>query len=369
MPKAKFGWQRSTGISTRKIRVSVIGAGSWAVSSHIPNLLKYTDVELVGICRKGSAELERLRSRFGFKMASENYLDVIAAGADAFVISSPAAYHHEHGRAALRAGAHVLMEKPFTLNARHGWELVREAQTQGRQIVVAFGWNYRAMAIDAMRLMESPGIGRIESLSIHMASTMRALLAGTRGYVQSADDVPPDSSTWVDPTLSGGGYAHGQLSHALGLALWLTDLRASEVAAFMGTWIREGIEYHDAIAIRFVNDAVGSLFGGSSHLGAGNNKHQLEIRAFGSEGQIHLDLERELVWHWHREHPETRVPLDSGAGDYECSGPIDVLVRISRGEPVANRSPGELGARTVEILEASYRSASTRQIIDVAMAS
>jgi hypothetical protein len=40
-------------------------------------------------------------------------------------------------------------------------------------------------------------------------------------------------------------------------------------------------------------------------------------------------------------------------------GPIDALVEAGAGRPFDNNSPAELGARTVEILEAAYRSASS----------
>ena len=53
------------------------------------------------------------------------------------------------------------------------------------------------------------------------------------------------------------------------------------------------------------------------------------------------------------------MPLESDAGLYNCQGPIDALVDAALGRPPANNSPAELGARTVEILEAAYRSAAS----------
>ena len=44
---------------------------------------------------------------------------------------------------------------------------------------------------------------------------------------------------------------------------------------------------------------------------------------------------------------------------YNCQGPIDALVEAAWGRPSANNSPAELGARTVEILDAAYRSAAS----------
>ena len=77
----------------------------------------------------------------------------------------------------------------------------------------------------------------------------------------------------------------------------------------------------------------------------------------GSRGMFHLDLRENLLWRYRGPDDDVRVPLDADAGLYDCQGPIDALVEAGMGRPFANNSPGELGARTVEILEAAYRSA------------
>ena len=49
-----------------KLRLGVIGAGSWAVSSHLPNFARRSaDVEFVAVARKGAEMLEKIRSDFG----------------------------------------------------------------------------------------------------------------------------------------------------------------------------------------------------------------------------------------------------------------------------------------------------------------
>jgi hypothetical protein len=51
--------------------------------------------------------------------------------------------------------------------------------------------------------------------------------------------------------------------------------------------------------------------------------------------------------------------LEPGALYYECDGPPNTLVDLALGRDVENCSPAELGARTVEILDAAYRSAAS----------
>src|SRR3954447_5621759 len=109
-----------------KLRLVVIGAGSWVAASHLPELDRRSDVvERWGVCRRGAEALERIRSTWGFTHASEDYTEVLRHGADIAVIASPTAFHHEHALAAMEAGAHVLVEKPFTSTTEQANELVR----------------------------------------------------------------------------------------------------------------------------------------------------------------------------------------------------------------------------------------------------
>ena len=80
-----------------KLRLGVIGAGSWAIASHLPNFAKRRDeVEFVGVCRKGPELLEKIKHDWGFQVASEDYRDVIDAGMDICLVASP---HGLHSRA------------------------------------------------------------------------------------------------------------------------------------------------------------------------------------------------------------------------------------------------------------------------------
>ncbi|CAN5501934.1 N/A [soil metagenome] len=352
-----------------KLRLGVIGAGSWTVASHLPNLQRRSDdIEFVGVARKGREHLERIQSQYGFGVASEDYRDVLEAGADIVVVASPSSFHHEHAKAALESGAHVMVEKPVAIKPADAWDLAETAERSDRHLLIAFGWNYQPLAVGARELMEKHGIGDIEQVTIHMASMTRELLSDTGSYPAADPVAVPESATWVDPALSGGGYAQAQFSHALGLGLWLTDLRADGVFALMSSPLNAPVELHDAFSIRYTNGAIATLGGGSCHVGANDNKHQLEVRAIGSEGQLQVDLEREIVWLFRTDGIDIHLDLAPDAGLYDCQGPIDALVDLGLGRDVRNCSPGELGARTVELLDAAYRSAHSGMLESVARA-
>lgn len=349
-----------------KLRLGVIGAGSWAISSHLPNFARRRDeVEFAAVCRHGPEMLQKVKSDWGFAVASEDYRHVIDAGIDICLVASPHGLHYEHAKAALESGAHVLCEKPFTVEPRHAWELVELAERKGLHLVISYGWNYKSAMREAKRLMDEHGIGEIEQSTIQMASVTRELLANLGDYPAASPEVVPEQATWTDPR-NGGGYAQAQLSHALGAALWLSGQRGQSVFALMKAVLDAPVEHHDAVVVRYDNGSIGTMAGGSCHLGAGGNRHQLEFRAIGSDGQLMIDLERDELWLFRTDGFEARPELDPNALFYDCDGPPNALVDLALGMAVDNCSPGELGARSVEIIDAAYRSAQSGQVEQVA---
>jgi predicted dehydrogenase len=345
-----------------KIRVGIIGAGSWTVASHLPNLAKHDDVEFVAVSRKGPELLGQIKDRWGFAIASEDYRDVIAADVDVCVVGSPSGLHYEHSMAALEAGAHVMCEKPFTINPEQAWAIDALKKRVNREVVVSFGWNYRPMVQRAKQLMDEKGVGSLEHMTIHMSSVTRELLSNTGAYPDAAPESVPEQGTWTDKRLSGGGYGQAQLSHALGVALWLTGARAHSAFALMTAPLSAPVELHDAVTYRFDNGAIGVMAGSSAHVNAWGNRHSLEVRGVGSEGQFLIDLEREAFWLWSNGE-EVKLDIPDGDGLYDCVGPIETVIAAARGENYVNQSPAELGARTVEALDLAYRSAESGQLV------
>lgn len=338
------------------LRLGVLGAGSWVNASHLPVLAERGDVEFAGVNRRNPEDLERMRERWGFELASPDYRDVLAMEPDIVIVASPTALHHEHAKAALEAGAHVLVEKPFTITAEDAWDLAETAERAGRHLVIAMGYNFKPLVTRAAQLLEEHGgVGDIESLLVSMSSGVRNLLGQTGAYPKASGDFPPEAETWVDPKLSGGGYAQAQLPHALGAALYLTGQRAKRVYAEMGP-DRTAVELNDALAVRYTDGAIGTVSGASAHPGFLDERDQLNIRIVGSEGQLDLEFEKDRVA-FHRDGDTEVVELAPGHGSYDCVGPPNALADLALGLDVPNRAPAELGARVTELLAAAYRSA------------
>ena len=352
-----------------KLRAGVIGAGSWAVASHIPNLAQRSDeVELVGVARPDRELLDWVAKEFGVEVAATDYREVLAQEIDVCVISSPNRFHYEHAKAAMESGAHVLVEKPFTVDPSEAWDLVDTAERLDRHLLLALGWNYRPMVRRAKELVDAGGgLGDVESIMIDMSSAARELLAVGAPYEAGSSVATARPDTYMDPAVSGGGYAQAQLSHALGLVFWLAeDVRAVEAFAFMSAPLQAPVELHDAISVRFSNGGIATVSGSSCHLGYDGNKHALAVRIIGSEAMVSVDVGRELVYWYRGDGDAVRLDLDEHAGDYDCDGPVHTLVDLALGRDVRNCSPGHVGARAVEVTEAAYRSARTGEVARVA---
>ena len=226
---------------------------------------------------------------------------------------------------------------------------------------MAYGWNYRPMVIQAHRMMhEDGGIGEIEHVSMHMDSVTRELLSETGDYPGADPEAIPQPDTWSRPETSGGGYGQAQLTHLLGVALWLTDLRGQQAFALMTAPLDAKVELHDAVTLRLHERRHRNDGRRVRPPGVGRQPPRRGAARVGSKGQFHLDLRDNVLWRYRAGGDEVRVPLEADAGLYDCAGPHRRGRRRGAGPATpANNSPAELGARTVEILEAAYRSAAS----------
>ena len=149
------------------------------------------------------------------------------------------------------------------------------------------------------------------------------------------------------------------MSHSIAMLLWLTGLRGTEVFAYM-SGPGAPVELYDAVVARFNNGAVASISGAGTQPPS-DPKHELDIRIFGSEGELRLDLYRELMEVRRVDGQDFRLDVRPGEGDYTCDGPVNRFIELILGTSSENLSPGEVGARTIEIIEAAYRSVMSRK--------
>ncbi|MGB9185321.1 MAG: Gfo/Idh/MocA family oxidoreductase [Solirubrobacteraceae bacterium] len=113
------------------VRWGILGTGG--IASTFVADLRLTDSGLasaVGSRSQGSAD--RFADEFGIANRHASYESLVAdPDVDVIYVATPHPMHHDNAILALRAGKHVLVEKPFTMNAGEAREIVRMARANG----------------------------------------------------------------------------------------------------------------------------------------------------------------------------------------------------------------------------------------------
>jgi len=346
----------------RKARIAVLGAGWWGAEVYIPALQANPDAALAAVNRRNAEALRQITEKFGIPSGYTDYRALLAKEPlDGAIIVSPHTVHFEQAMACLEAGLHVLVDKPMTTSAADARAMVAKAAAVGRQIVVPYGWNFKDFTRKAVDLVQAGRLGEIRHVSCQMASPTGDLFGGDGLIETAAHMFQPERSTWADPA-NAGGYGWGQLSHALGLMFAVTGLAPAQVFA-MGGKSKAGVDYYDALSVRMTNGATAAVSGAATvpkHCG-----YQVDLRVFGTEGMLLLDVERERMELRRNDKSDVVLDLQAGDGAYLAIEPVDRLVDICLGREKRNEAPGEVGMRAVEVLDAMYRSMTSGRVEDV----
>ena len=337
-------------------RIAVIGCGSWATEAHLPALAGNADAEVIAVADTDLEACERVSRRFGITNTYRSHEELLAAEEpDGVIVATPHAHHFAPARAALEAGAHLLVEKPMVLEPRDGRELQRLARERGRELIVGYTWHYNRQARELRRLLAAGELGTLEFASSLFVSMMREYLRGdTEAYQPEFRlALAPRNDTYSDPILSGGGQGQAQVTHSAALVFWLTGLTPLRVAAFCEDF-ELGSDLVDAATVSFAGGAAGTI--ASSGDRPSGHQDLLHLQVGGSAGFVSYDV---MEGRATISRPEGRrdelepLPLEER---YPHWGPATNLVDVilGRGE---NESPAEIGCLTVEFLAAMYRSA------------
>lgn len=116
------------------MRVGIIGAGAAAERIHLPGILA-AGATFVGAASRSPRSAAHLCDVAG--MGSVMTPEALFASADAIIVASPHPFHATHAIAAMRAGAHVLVEKPIATDLADVDEMLRVAAETDRVIGVA----------------------------------------------------------------------------------------------------------------------------------------------------------------------------------------------------------------------------------------
>jgi predicted dehydrogenase len=336
-----------------KARIAVIGAGWWSTYTHIPALLANPSAELVALCDANRARLQAAAHAYSVARTYADHQAMLANEAlDGIVIATPHATHYQLAKDCLAHDLHVLVEKPMVLYATHAQELVVLAEQHGCELIIGYPWHYGSHARRARELIESGELGAVQYISCVFSSHIIELLRGHDHSARSnAYPVHGPGAVYSQPHLSGGGMGHLQITHSAGLMFFVTQLRARRVHAFMRNHDLP-LDLIDAITVEFEGGALGTVGG------TGNGIHRkLDLQIHCERGCIDMDMVADTTdVRYGDGHQEALAPPADTTAAYPRFAPVDNLVDIVLGR-AENQSPAVIGWRTVELLDAAYRSA------------
>ncbi len=134
-------------------RVGVVGAGGLGVH-HVRILRDLAGDRFAGFVDENPARAAEVASQLGVRaMAS---LDALLAEVDAVSVVVPTTAHHRVAAAALRAGKHVFIEKPFTVTLAEADELIAQAQSAGVVLQVGHVERFNRAVRAAMPYIDGP---------------------------------------------------------------------------------------------------------------------------------------------------------------------------------------------------------------------
>ena len=347
-----------------KARMGVIGAGWWATQFHIPSLKTYEKADLVGIADVKPEKAAAAADYYDIRNTYDDHRELLAAGVDGVVVAVQHAYHYEVARDALDAGVHVLVEKPMTLTAADAWDLVERAKSNGLHLMVGYTSQFTRHADAAREIVQSGKIGDVQLVSGIFTSWVESYLRGKPEDYAEAFGFPvtgPEPNSYSDPAIAGGGQGHLQVTHPMGMALWVTDRRAVEVFAFMESYDL-AVDLVNSFSYRLDNGASGTM----ASTGAMRPHQRLDQQLVyaGSGGLVRQDLAGGRLEAQYHDGTSEQFPDLSEEELYPAHLPSRGLTDLILGE-AENRAPGEVGARVVEFLEAGYRSAACRRPVKV----
>lgn len=347
-----------------RLGVGLIGLGRLAQATHLPALLSMPNAYVAGLCDVQPGRAAGVAAAHGLVAPVESDYEVLLSRpeVEAVVVSVPNAFHAPAVLAALRAGKHVLCEKPPALNAAQAAEMLVAAR-QAR-CLLAYGFNnrYRDDVRHLRAFIESGALGEI-----YYAKAQWLRRRGTpQGW-------------FTDKSIAGGGALIDIGVHVLDLTLHLMGYpRATHVAAAtygvfgyeapMGvrSWqaadVLEGtapeppvfnVEDLATAFIRFENGAVISLESSwALHMGEEEGR---DVRIYGARGGAglapHLTIHTELAGQLVDVRPVVAQSLVGGHAQEMRA----FVAAVQRGE--TDTLAAEQGLELMRVIDAIYASA------------
>ena len=193
---------------------------------HAENLRRLGNVEITAVAGSSAERAREFGNSIGVSRTTGNYQELLEdSSINAVHVLTPNALHYPICRAALKAGKHVLCEKPFTVSLEQARQLVDLAAETGLANCIQHNLRYYPLVQQIRRMIEAGDLGDI------------LIVQGT--YSQDWLLFDTDWNWRVDAKENGALRAMGDIgSHWMDMIQHVTGLRISELCADLATFHR-----------------------------------------------------------------------------------------------------------------------------------
>ena len=275
-------------------------------------------------------------------LRSEVEIDVVS-------ICTPNGLHAQHSIQALKAGYHVLCEKPMAIDVQDCGEMIKTAERMNKRLFVVKQNRFNPPVEALKQVIDAGYLGKIYSVQLSC-------------FWNRNEDYYANS--WKGSKDLDGGTLFTQFSHFIDLLYWLIgDIRTVE--AYGANFNHEGIiEFEDTgvVILKFYNGALGTV---NYTVNSYGKNMEGSLTVFGEKGTVKIGGQylNELEYQQIEGHEIANLPTGRKANDYghyqgSMSNHDQVyqnLIDVLDGKAAISTSSFE-GLKTVEIIDKVYSS-------------
>ena len=329
---------------------------------HLPALAGTPSTTVVGACDLDAARRDRAAAQFKVPTFAD-YDDMLAkAKPEVVIVATPPEHHVDACIKALRAGAHVICEKPLATTIGGGKRVLEAARSAGKRVAMNYEFRETGIGAAVRERIGTPGVGRL--LFAHVWQSM---------------DLPP----WKEPGWRGKlsrGVLYEAGIHLVDYALSLFNERPLSVFATMSTCGARD-EKTDSVALVTIEFPGGRLAQITQNRLSPGDTRYFEVSAdcteatlrgsFGGRARVSLGMVRSTKPHVRIEYGPSGLAWEEKGADRRVVGKnpreagMDGTKRLlaktfaAFASGAAPPADGDVGLLGLEVLAACYRSADT----------
>ena len=157
---------------TEPVRWGILGCAGIAIKRFLPGMAQASLARLSAVGSRTLAKAQRVAEQFGAPKAYGSYDELLSdSDIEAVYIPLPNSLHAEWAIRAMRAGKHVLCEKPLTMDAAEARQVQQVRDETGRFCLEAFAYRFNPVMAKVFQIAQSGVLGDL--CALHTSTAFR----------------------------------------------------------------------------------------------------------------------------------------------------------------------------------------------------